>query len=579
MRNHILCFTIILSVFCLHSPAQANCALGIAQNPALATQFDMGSNQSIIYTITNSNTAPDAGRSITVLRFRMTGACSGAGCTNTVFRTGAGAQTCPAGWNLTSTTTTTVTCTAAAAANYITQGNSNAFTLNFTMGRSSADRNETLRDIRATYSGGNCSNTGSTRFTVNTPGSWTLKSLSITLFQTTDCAGTPISALTSGNNFCVVMTVKNNSSVTQNGIVSNPTNPPSGANISKTGTVTQGYISTTNNPNPLNLAVGASGTITFRYSTVGTDEGTIQFVNLNARTGATVTSSNANSNILTVSRLTVGIAVKGPVAGNPKCVFSGDTATFTMTVTNNTGAAVNNVKPSALNGFGTATIGAFTGPTPSACIASIANGGTGTFIWTATVTGTPPPKRTFWVEGTVNYNMTAGCASGGTTSVTGKSDITEDVDGYTVVPAPATTYANSTNEELTWTVTNYGCADINSVAIAIPGGWTYGGDSYSFIDPTGLAIETWVPSGTVTFTADAPGNRIAASSNRAGEFHLVFSQTPSATGANTFNVVITDASATPNITTVPTTVTVNAFDNSIPGSGNYTLPKVWRESY
>lgn len=593
MRNYIIIigFAIIVSLFFCQTQAEAVQQFTVSQiNPAPGSQVVMGSTQLVTFRITNTNTAPNNLERIYYVRFQTNTTCT-APCRNSTFNTAATVP--PANWSKSTNLTTDIIFQPNNYANAIPVGGFKDFTISVYMGSQTADFTETLRRVRVRYTttaAGVCCpstyvQTGAT-ITINNPGSLALKSLSINSFQTTDCAGTPITSTTSGNNFCVVMTVQNFSSAAANGIVTNPTNPPSGANISKIGTVTQGYISTTYAPNPLNLAagagpgyVGATGTITFRYSTVGTDNGTIQFINLNARASATVTSPLANSNILSVSRLTISIAVRGPIVASPTCVFSGDTATFTMTATNNTGAAVNNVKPSALTPFGTATIGAFTGPTPSACIASIANGGTGTFIWTAPVTGTLPPKPTFWVQGTVNYNMTAGCASGGTTSVIATSTPPEDVDGYVVSVNPTSSYAGSANEELTWSVTNYGCAAIQSVSVDYPAGWTWtGGDSYSLVGNNNL--ETWTVGGAnppVVFTAPLPADQLLQLES--GSFSLAFPQTPATTGAYTFNVTITDANAAPIVKTLPTTVTVNPYDSSTPGQGNYTIPGIWKESY
>jgi hypothetical protein len=472
------------------------------QNPAPGSPVVMGSTQLVTFRITNTNTGGNVGERIYYVRFQTNTSCT-APCRNTTFNTAA--TVAPTNWSKQTSLTTDTIFEPNTYANAIAVGGVQDFTLSIYMGSRTADFTETLRRARVRYTttaGGTCcpstyAQTGST-ITINNPASVALKSLSINSFQTTDCAGTPVTSITSGSNFCVVMTVQNFSSAAANGIVTNPTNPPSGANISKTGTVTQGYISTTNSPNPLNLAagagpgyVGSSGTITFLYSTAPGDNGTIQFVNLNAQRIATVTSPSANSNILSVSRLTVSLALRGPVVASPTCVFSGDTATFTMTVTNNTGATVTTVTPSALTRVypvGSATIGAFTGPAP-ASIASIANGATGTFTWTATVTGTiGNPKSSFYVTGYVTYN-------GGTLSIIQQS-ITEDVDGYVVSVAPVSTNASSTNQELQWTITNYGCAKIQSVSVAgsIPAGWTWtGGDSYSLVGSSNL--ETWTVGG------------------------------------------------------------------------------------
>jgi hypothetical protein len=454
------------------------------------------------------------------------------------------------------------------------------------MGNMTADFTQTLRDVRATFS------TGATSL-INTPGSWKLLSLGFTSFQTTDCAGTPIATLTAGNNFCLVMTVQNNSSVAQNGIISS-SNPPAGANISivPAGSVTPGLISTTYNPNPLNLAVLAIGTITFRYSTAGADSGTIQFININAQRSATVTSILKNSNILAISRLTIGIAITGPIAGSPSCVFTGDNATFTMTITNNTPAPVTNVTPApavvaaafpllcpalpaaqtrtCFFGTGSAAIGAVAGPVP-ATIANLAIGANGTFTWTAPVTATIDlnPKSTFFVTGFVTYNA-------GIPSLVATANA-EEVDGYVVSLNPASTNASSAYEELVWSVTNHGCANIQQVSIAgsIPAGWTWtGGDSYSLVGSSS-SIETWTPGGAnppVVFSASTVPEQLNKLDS--GNYSLIFPTTPTTAGTYTFNVTITDANATPIVKTLPTTITVNPFNT---GGLNATGTGVWHE--
>jgi hypothetical protein len=459
------------------------------------------------------------------------------------------------------------------------------------MGKMTADFTQTLRDVRATFSTG--ANT-----TINTPGSWKLVSLNITSFQTTDCAVTPITVLTAGNNFCLVMTVQNNSTVAQNGIVYNP-NPFTGANIitTPTGTsVTPGLLSTTYSPNPLNLAASASGTITFRYSTAGTDSGTIQYVNIFAQRGATVTSLLASSNSLLVANLTISIKIAGPVAGSPTCVFSGDSATYTMSVTNNTGALVTNVTPApavvaaafpllcpALPAAQTRTcffttgsgaIGVLTGPAP-ASIANLASGATGTFTWTAPVTATIDlnPKSTFYVTGFITYNV------GAIQSVAATS-LPEDVDGYVVSLSPASTNSSSAYEELVWSVTNHGCAAIQQISIAgsIPAGWIWtGGDSYSLVGNSNL--ETWTVGGAnppVVFTAPTSTDQIPML--QAGSFNLVYPSTPATAGAYTFNVTITDANAVPIVKTLPTTITVNPYLSGGSTGPNATGTRAWRES-
>lgn len=745
-----------------------------------AALFNMGSTSAVTFRITNTSTA---GETITTVRFRIsTGTCGAVPCTGSVFST---ATATPAGWTR-AYAAGTLTFTASTVADRIPAGGTKDFTITFTMGRMTVDYAQTLRDVRATFSTG-------ARSTNNNPGSWTLYSLNIISLQTTNCAGGAVTSIGAGDVFCVDMSVRNNSSTTQNGIVSNP-NPIDSlpANVSKTGTVTQGWISTSPAAG-LNLVTPDSGTITYRYSTNADDTGTIQFVGITARCGATVTSRPANSNILVVDPLSIAISIAGPTPGAPTCLFSSETATFSMTITNISANAINAITPSALSPCApctpltlpacdppecTATFGAFSAPTP-ASIASLAPGASDAFTWTASLTETLLPdnyKPPFWVTGNLSYTATTTIPTtyyvralpatnvgvNGTTNLTALRDETvtdgssnqyralmdttaptgttrerinlggdrnftnqeffrsytpvfaaatniaanatayadfymrgtdasgtvtakatlyeyspatgivgaakgtasfvgnagsnvrqamnnvgfanaaftvaagnrllvvwafdmslcrpaylwgrassatpsgyqsitirsvgtgpvtsptvtsanEDIDGYVVELSPATTNASSRNEELTWSVTNKGCAPVQQVSLSgsNPAGWAWtGGDSYSSVGSS--EVENWAVGGAnppVVFGAPAPADRLPQL--EAGDFKLVFPATPPWAGVPvtyTFNITITDANAVPIVKTLPTTITVNAFDLS-PGGGNYSKPGGWREKY
>lgn len=570
-------------------------------NPLPGTQFVMGSTQLITFRITNNNTNPNTGERIYYVQFQTVTTGWGNPRRYTTFN--AAATTAPANWSKSTSASTSIIFQPNTYANAIPQGGFQDFTISVYMGSRSADFTETLRRARVRYTttaAGICcpstyTQTGNT-ITVNNPANLPLRCLSIAL-RTTDCGGTAITTLTAGNNFCLEMTVQNFSSTAKNGIVSSPTNPPAGppppsnANIATIGTAVPVCNLTTNSP--LNLAVGAgpgyvgaSGTITFRYPTAGTDNGTIQFVNLIARQSATATSPLANSNILTVSRVTVGIVMTGPRVASSNCIFVGDVVTSTMTITNGTGAAITNVTPSALTQCayppctGAVTLGAFALTSPN-CIPNIAINKAGTFTWTAPITGGTinNPQSSVTVTGNVNYNKAACGVGGGTTSVTANSNAL-DLDGYIVTVSPATTNASSANEELTWTVENYGCASIQQVSISAsaPAGWTWaGGDSYSLVGNADL--ETWTTGGAnlpIDFNAPVGGQLPQGES---GSFSLVFPTTPTPAVIPTpyvFNVSIADANATPIIQILPTTVTVNAF-NSTPGGPNAAGTGVWKE--
>lgn len=278
--------------------------------------------------------------------------------------------------------------------------------------------------------------------------------------------------------------------------------------------------------------------------------------------------SNSASDTNTVVAITPPTAA---ISVTPACLYSGSAATFTMTVTNGTGGAIDTVAPSALTKGGTATIGAFAGPSP-ASIASIADGASGIFTWTAPVTGNV--NDTYFVTG---YATSATPAF---TTATATSN-TEDIDGYIVTVSPASTYAGSKNQDLTWTIANYGCNEISSVMINVPGGWTGSTDGYALVTNTvGNLVDTWTFSGT-TFTSDSLINNVQQGST-VNNFSMRFSATPSVSVPTpyTFNITVTDASSpAPVVSVIPTTVIVNPYDKTNQGQGNYTGTTIWQEIY
>jgi hypothetical protein len=524
------------------------------QTPAPNAPVTMGTAGTLTYRIANANTGGNTGERIYEVRFRMSGGRS----------TFSATTAAPAGWTRTAYSTTSVTFRANSWANAIATGSYLDFPVAFNFRQTTADTTERLRDIRARFT----TSTGGPPFTDlgsdtdSNQGGWTLRSLSITSFQTTDLSGTPVSAVAYGTPFRLVMTIRNNSTATQSAIVSNP-NPPGLVG----GSVSPGLPSSTvYSPSPLNLAPGASGTITFTYTAPATS-GSIQFTAA-ARNGAnTATSLTAFSNVLTVSPLTVSIAV------TPSCLFTGATATFTMTVTNSTGSSVTDVTPSALtrvtvNG---ASIGAFTGPSP-ASIASLANGASGTFTWTAVVTGTVSasgPKPSFYVTGSATAND-------GVIVTPVATSNQEDIDEYSVSVAPSNTNASSTNEELIWTINNRGCAAVDSVSISIDPDWTYANDAYSEVDLSAVStVETWstgAPNPVVFTAAPTVAERLPL--DFTGDFRLVFSALPVVPETSNFTVTVTDAAVPPNTRTIVTSVQVISFD---PAGPNAAGTRIWQE--
>ncbi len=562
-------FLALLVALCAASiPAQAARSFTIAQTaPVAPGEVDMGTTQTLTYTVTNTASGGNAGERIYRMRFRLSGSCTGTGCTATLFTT---ASAAPANWTRTGFNTTSVTYTAATWADSIPAGSSLSFSVVVTAGKSTQDRTETLRDARASYTtdtdfSNGIKNAGTS--TINTPGSWILQSLQITGFQTTDTSGVPTSAIAAGATFRIVITVKNISVATLNGIVANPSPPTATTSVGFGASPNCSAPPPTTSPSPFNLAAGASGTITYtNCTTVLANSGTVTYSVTDVRIGGgAATSRTGSSNVLSVSPLSVGIAITGPYVADTTCHFSGDTATFVMTVTNNTGANVTSITPSALTRAGTnTTIGAFTAQ-PTSCSGAfpLPNGGWCKYTWTAPVTiiGSYPSsgaKPIFSVTGSASANP------GPITSPTVPSN-PQDVEGFVVTVAPTATNTDSTNEQFTFSLLNSGCANVNQVAITAPGAFPFSGDGYSLINST---AEDWTQTGT-TFAAGT-----VLPTGASGDFSLVFTSTPSATGTYTFSLNVTDQNAVSKTVTVD--VPVATFGS---GTINVASPATWREVF
>lgn len=359
-----------------------------------------------------------------------------------------------------------------------------------------------------------------------------------------------------GSGFSLVITVKNESSTTLNSIISDP-NPPTMAVLSGTITSQTKNQSPTPSPNPLPLAAGATGSITYNYSTRSGDNGSISFtarVRHPSTGSATATSLTATSNTVVIGGFVGSIS-------HSNCVYTSNTIDVTMSLSNFTASAITNVTPS-ITPAGTATKTLLTGPTPTPPINIPANSTT-TFTWTYRITGI--------LDDTYSFSGGATGSSAATVSPSNQGSVGD----FTVSMFSNQTNASSTNQELTWTVTNKGCAAIQSVSVSYPAGWIYSNDSYSLINATD---ESWTTTGSnpILFSAPASANQMPV--NAGGDFMIVFSAMPTTTGANTFNVTITDANATPIVKTYAISVTVNPF-NSSPGGPNAADTEVWKESY
>jgi hypothetical protein len=350
------------------------------------------------------------------------------------------------------------------------------------------------------------------------------------------------------------MTVKNNSSATQNGITSNP-NPPTTV---ETGTVTQGVPVTAGSP--LNLASLASGTITFTYTTAGSDNGTIYFTALAQRI-ASVTSQIATSGTLTVAPCVLSASFTAPATAS--CLYPGSNVSLTLALTNNCLASTTTVTPS-LATSGPATL--VSGPTPAA-IATLAAGATTTVAWVYQVNSSAATSP-FTFSGAAISASPPLSAPAAISPVITRGEFPTSV-------SPTATSAASTNVELIWSVTNSGCADVRSVAVTIPAGWTWANEAYSLVDLSAAnSVETWLASGAnpITFSSPDIANRLPATFG--GDYSLVFSATPPSAGISNFTVNVTDANGVVIPVTVP--VTVNPYSTGTSGL-NSVINRMWRE--
>ncbi len=540
---------------CWHDTAEAARSFTVVQTvPAPGTAVDMGSTQAITFRVTNTNTGGNTGETITTVRFRIN--------SGSLFNA---ATAAPAGWTRTGFSTNQITFQANTVADRIVTGGFRDFTIVIDMRRTTADvAVEGLRDVRATYSTGNS--------TVNTPGSWNLKSLSILSFVITDLAGTPISGLVAGNSFRLVMTVRNNSSATQTAITSNPPSPTA----IKTGTVTQGLTGTVYAPNPLTLASLAQGTITFTFSTDANDSGTIYFTAFARNNTNSATSAIAPSTILAVGRFSANLIIAPAV----NCQYEGLPVTVTMRLTNNYTYNIINVAPVLAPSVG-APLLYVSGPLPLTGTV-LANGGTLNFIWTYQVNGGNPGDLFTFSGQATGTGQTAGNPVH--TSPLATSGAVKR-GGFTPVVSPVSTNAGSKNEELTWSITNQGCADVTQFAVTVPAGWTLDGtDIYSLVNqnnppnpgvnPIDPIENVWNTAGAnpVVFTAPAGNQLPLVAPAIGGNFRLVFSATPPAPLTSTFTLRITDALGT--FVDRFTDVTVNAYGT---GGNNTSAPNVYRE--
>lgn len=265
------------------------------------------------------------------------------------------------------------------------------------------------------------------------------------------------------------------------------------------------------------LAAGASGTITWTYTTSAADD--IYFMGVVKNGSGTASSVMGKSNMIgDVAQTTIG-GFTAVVSVDTITAISGQDVTVTMVVTNTGSTTLATVTPT-LSTYGTATISLLTGPTPST-FASLAGGKSATFTWTYDISGSS--GQTYFFQG----YATAGASTTNTsTSQTGT------IDTYSVTMEPTIFVSGATNTQVDWTVYNGGSIALKKVDITYPSSWTYSSGSAG----------DWTVSqsgSTVTFTA---GTNIPSSGSKL--FSVIYSLLPTVTVDTpyTFYVKVTDTS-------------------------------------
>lgn len=556
-------------------PAQAARSFDRPQTPAAAlAEFDMGTTQTLTYAITNTSTGGDANDRIYEVRFRLPG-------TGTVFSSTTAA---PAGWARTAFSSTSVTFratswTTALQSNQVTGATSTtaSFSLVMVMRATTADVTETLRDIRSSYTlDTNFSNgiTRTGRTTYNNQGSWTLRALSITSVQTTDLAGTPVTSIFAGTSFRLVITVRNLSSATLNGISVSAGYPTTSSPGSKTGSWTGGSPNcslTGTSPIPLNLAPGASGTITYTCITSVNDSGTVIYA-VRVRNS----TNSATSRVMLSNALSVSVFV-AEIYTSRSCAYINQTITVTMRLKNNsTSCSISGITPTlapTVAGIVTLVSGPVT--TPPNSLSAYAPPGpipqSDMFQWTYQISG-GTAGQLFEFSGTATG--TKGGGAGCTGTITTPSAASADIKrgGFDPVVTPGAVNASSTNQNIEWTITNNGCGQVNKVQITLPAGFAWNGDGYALVNTTD---ESWTVSGTNPASFDFTGaNPIPLGGE--GAFSLVLSTPPGITVPTSYLFDIGITEDVTGFSTRSSAVIVNPFGTS---DLNRTAPGPWREQY
>jgi hypothetical protein len=178
-----------------------------------------------------------------------------------------------------------------------------------------------------------------------------------------------------------------------------------------------------------------------------------------------------------------------------------------MTVTNNSGATLTNVTPSALTLGGTASKTLVSGPVPTT-IASLAPGASVSFQWTYTVTGSAGQTYSF-----------QGSATSDTISSNSATSNTGQVALCSATPGPVVNNGNGTYT-VTWTMCNYSGSTVNEIEMKIPWPWIISSVS------TTLGTVSTQQSPTSTNNGEVEIDPASLPSGTCGTVSIAFSSIP-----------------------------------------------------
>jgi len=333
--------------------------------------------------------------------------------------------------------------------------------------------------------------------------------------------------VTPGGNVAYTIDVINDGPSDATGVTANDTAPAGVTFVSNTGACTTAF------PCALGaIAAGSRKTFVATFSVADSYRTPDPLVNT-ATAASTTTDPDATNNTATAPSSVTPSADVGVSISGPPSIVPGQTADYTITVTNGGPSSADGVSATVAAPAGftfVSNTGACTTAFPCA-LGSIASGGTRTFTARYSVAAgytTPDPATS-----TATVSATTADPAAGNNTATASTPVQASADVQVTLGAPATVLVGS-NLVYTITVTNAGPSDAQAVSVALP---TPAG--LTFVSTSG-ACTTALPcdagavaagaTATVTATFSVPGTYAGANPIQATA--SATSTTPDPTPAN-----------------------------------------------